>query len=178
MRGRSFAAVVWPSEKKMLTPIRTSDMIKGNILTREMFYPEDVCILCIYALRPTGDGTYEQDSEGGYIKEQLREVHYKNNKIHRQNGPAEITFSHGMAQVVLYKTLDQIHRIHGPAHIVFDEIMEVKEQEWWLYGIKLTEKEHFFFVNSHGPEDRKAAVIEYSKRRKQKTTIFSLRAFG
>lgn len=158
----------------MTKPIRTADMIKGNILTREVFYPEDVCTLTIYALQPNEDRDYLRHEDGSYIKERLREVHYKSNRVHRQNGPAEVTYSDGFAQTVLYKQLDCLHRLQGPARLVFGSNLEIMEQEWWLYGVRLSETEHTYFTNAFGADERPAAVQEFASGAGRKGNVVAL----
>ena len=64
-------------------------------------------------------------------------IWYKNNKFHREDGPA-FEFTNGIKYWYLY---GKRHRIDGPAA----EYTNGKK-EWFLNGNKYSEEEHLFYV--------------------------------
>ena len=75
--------------------------------------------------------------ENGNIKS---EYHYKNDKLHRDNGPANIYYyQNGNIKIECWYKNDKCHRDNGPAIIHYNENQNIINEKFYLNGEKVDE---------------------------------------
>ena len=70
-----------------------------------------------------------------------KEVYYKNNKIHRDNGPAVIEYyDNGNKEREYYYKDGKQHNDKGPGFISYNEDGSIKNKTYWLNGNKVKDE--------------------------------------
>jgi antitoxin component YwqK of YwqJK toxin-antitoxin module len=74
------------------------------------------------------------------------ESHYLGEKLHREGGPAFVSYDYDTGSIVeveVYYLDGKLHREDGPAIIYYDEDGNIEYKEYWLNDEELTEQEWF-----------------------------------
>lgn len=92
------------------------------------------------------NGEKKKEIKYDYLNSKLDELtYYKNNKIHNENGPAQIKyFPSGCMKSEIYFKNNEIHREDGPAIVRYLDLKNIpdnvvrkywKAHEWWQNGV-------------------------------------------